>query len=364
MVLARKSLIWILVLMVSVFAATAALEETLIDEFDYTHNEDLNGKSPPSSSQSWTANTFPRGTAITWNGGVKLCQDCWSGWEIAGSDSAVANNFSYKFNFTSFDTGNDVAMICSHIDIGDLGYSDGNSDSGICVQFVTGSTLAFFGDGKSYNSTSVTITQGVNYTGIFQFNWSGDSHINFKFWASPDAEPGVWDFTHHFTAADTLLKFGRYFQIGGTGVNDFTIDNLHNLSEGAAAVGGDAINISTPEPTNLTQFSFNNISINATVNSTFDINATLFIGKNGDTPTSNITFNNTAGGQNIPINFTINLSSGNYTYFINVTSGTEFEQTSEQVFYIDTVVPTSYFNILINTFGTGLLSRSITVKVT
>lgn len=132
--------------------------------------------------------------------------------------------------------------------------------------------------------------------------------------------------------------------ISGTRFSSQDIIDMYNsnhsldLNEPAAG-DDDKINITEPLPTTNTQYSKSTIDINATVNSTYLFNATLWLGKDGATPTSNITIYDLSNGTNTFVNFTVDLDDGNWSYYINVSSGDQSEESNSAFFYLDTIDP-------------------------
>lgn len=106
------------------------------------------------------------------------------------------------------------------------------------------------------------------------------------------------------------------------------------------------LNISSSLPLDNTQYAYSNIDYNLSVNSTENFNCSLyFSGVLNKTGTYTL-------GQNVFVNFTIPMTTGNYTYKFSCYNATAFNQdnvnTTESLIFVDTVLP-----IISTDFKTG-----------
>lgn len=143
-------------------------------------------------------------------------------------------------------------------------------------------------------------------------------------------------------AINTYNFFGGHSNAAGT---SFDFDDLRILNSSGTSPLSDQINISAQAPANNTQFNTQNLNINATVTSSFNFNATLYI--NG---TINQTKLNLGSGSGIivPFNLTfLDPTERAFTYTISFRDNTGFEKnTTTNLFFIDNTLPTLTSNFL------------------
>lgn len=140
---------------------------------------------------------------------------------------------------------------------------------------------------------------------------------------------------------NTYNFFGGHTNTAGI-VWDFDDIRITNAS---VPLSPDSLNVSAQSPANNTQFNTQNLNINATVSSSFNFNATLYI--NG---TINQTKLNLASGQNILVPFNLTFTDPvqrAFTYTISFQDSTGFEKnTSTNLFFIDNVDPVITSNFI------------------
>lgn len=130
-------------------------------------------------------------------------------------------------------------------------------------------------------------------------------------------------------------------------LNTTEISELYNSGAGynpfAVVPGTNTLNISSPNPINDSQYDKYDINFNATVNSTYDFNCSLYL---------NNTLNQTKNyllGNDVAIDFdvTFNVSDW-YNYKINCYNNETNENTTTNYFLLDTIAPTLTTDFLNN----------------
>lgn len=90
-------------------------------------------------------------------------------------------------------------------------------------------------------------------------------------------------------------------------------------------------------PSNGSQYAFTQINFNVSVNSSYNFTARLIL--NGTINRTSL-HNITGSGQNVYVNFTVNLTEGNYNYsFFVFNNATSNASSATYIFYVDTVNP-------------------------
>lgn len=128
------------------------------------------------------------------------------------------------------------------------------------------------------------------------------------------------------------------FQIYNTTLSDSQVASIFNT--GSIPLSSIVFLNTTPDDN--TQGNTQLVAINATLNSTYNFNATLFL--NG---TSNATITNITNGTSVFIQFNVTFNpntQNNYTYIIQAFNNDTFVNSTPKTFYIDNIPPTITWN--------------------
>ncbi len=237
---------------------------------------------------------------------------------------------------------------------------------------------------EEYNNGAAVFNNAANNTAIPTMNWSQIiiTHNGSGWFSYLNGNP-VW------SVADTsplkinmdCLMIAEHYEDSELNFFEGMIDNLRLTNESysdysqilASYNGGagvnygaapppppDTINMSDSFPNDGEIYAQTSMDFNATINSTYTFNATLWLGYNGTAPTVNTTLYDYTAGSDILVNFTLDLVNGNYTYYINVSSADQSEQSTSKNFWIDTIdpiitwiTPTDY-DVIVGSFTTNI----------
>tara|TARA_R100000306_G_C4381275_1_gene144648 strand:+ start:5781 stop:8762 length:2982 start_codon:yes stop_codon:yes gene_type:complete len=109
------------------------------------------------------------------------------------------------------------------------------------------------------------------------------------------------------------------------------------FTEGAAPGENNSLNISSPFPSDGTQFNTELLNINFTVNSTFDFGAQLYV--NG---VLNQTVSGLLAGTNVPVNWNLSFAAdeeSTFTYNVTANNSANRDNSTTKTFHIDNVLP-------------------------
>jgi len=125
--------------------------------------------------------------------------------------------------------------------------------------------------------------------------------------------------------------------------------NLNMLFGAEERSDADTLDITNTTPENNHTFNTSTLEINATVDSTFDFNCSLYINS-----TLNQSRNNINNGSDVNVPFNVTFANGNYDYYFFCTNNETNETSSTKDFIIDTITPDITFNNPANDNSTTL----------
>jgi len=172
------------------------------------------------------------------------------------------------------------------------------------------------------NGTQEASYSSVNHQAVTKYA-IGNGGAGRLFWGNID-EFGVWNRSLSVAEIQTLFN-------SGAGLNPY------------ASSAADYINISTPQPATSSFFSTSTININASVNSTYNFNYSLYI--NG---TISGTYQIGGAGIDQAISFSNSYADGSYYYYLYAVQANDTSQnetTASYTFYVDSTVPTQTNNL-------------------